>query len=50
MSKLQYGYNFDDGWIVFSRIASHTEGEVRDILQALERIYHPSFPELNLRQ
>ncbi len=29
------------------RVASHTEGEVRDILVALERIYRPSFPELN---
>jgi hypothetical protein len=34
----------------YCRIASHTEAEVRDILLALERIYHPSFPELNLRQ
>jgi hypothetical protein len=34
----------------WSRIASHTEAEVRDILLALERTYHPSFPELNLRQ
>jgi hypothetical protein len=32
------------------RIASHTEAEVRDILLALEQIYHSSFPELNLRQ
>jgi hypothetical protein len=34
----------------YCRIASHTEAEVRDILLALERIYHPSFPELNLQQ
>ena len=34
----------------YCRIASHTEAEVRDILLALERIYRPSFPELNLCQ
>ena len=34
----------------YCRIASHTETEVRDILLALEQIYHPSFPELNLCQ
>jgi hypothetical protein len=34
----------------YCRIASHTEAEVRDILRALERIYRPSFPELNLQQ
>src|SRR5207244_9420455 len=34
----------------YCRIASHTEAELRGILLALERIYHPSFPELNLRQ
>ncbi|HET8905938.1 MAG TPA: ATP-binding protein, partial [Ktedonobacterales bacterium] len=34
----------------YCRIASHTEAEVRDVLLALEQIYHPSFPELNLRQ
>jgi hypothetical protein len=34
----------------YCRVASHTEGEVRDILLALERIYRPSFPELNLQQ
>jgi hypothetical protein len=34
----------------YCRIASHTEGEVRDILLALEQIYRPSFPELNLQQ
>ena len=34
----------------YCRVASHTEAEVRDILLALERIYHPSFPALNLRQ
>ena len=31
----------------YCRVVSHTEGEVRDILLALERIYRPSFPELN---
>ncbi len=34
----------------YCRIASHTQEEVRDILGALERIYHPHFPALNLRQ
>jgi hypothetical protein len=34
----------------YCRIASHTEGEVRDILLALEHIYRPSFPALNLQQ
>jgi len=34
----------------YCRIASHTEGEVRDILLALEQIYRPSFPDLNLQQ
>src|SRR5437660_7621009 len=34
----------------YCRIASHTEAEVRNILLALERIYRPSFPELNLQQ
>src|SRR5947207_4927570 len=34
----------------YCRIASHTETEVRDILRALERIYRPSFSELNLQQ
>jgi hypothetical protein len=32
------------------RIASHTEGEGRDILLALEHMYRPSFPALNLQQ
>jgi hypothetical protein len=32
------------------RIASLTSGEVRHLLLALERIYHPSFPELDLCQ
>jgi hypothetical protein len=32
------------------RIASHTEGEVRDMLRALERIYRPAFPELHVQQ
>ncbi len=34
----------------YCRIASHSEGEVRDILLALEHIYRPSFPALNLQQ
>lgn len=34
----------------YCRIASHTKVEVRDILGALERIYHPHFPSLNLQQ
>jgi len=34
----------------YCRVVSHTEGEVRDILIALEQIYRPSFPELNLQQ
>jgi AAA domain len=34
----------------YCRVVNHTEAEVRDILLALERIYRPSFPELNLRQ
>src|SRR5438477_514630 len=34
----------------YCRVVSHTEGEVRDILLALEQIYHPSFPALNLQQ
>jgi len=34
----------------YCRIASHTEAEVRGILLALERIYRPSFCELNLQQ
>jgi len=34
----------------YCRVVSHTEGEVRDILIALEQIYRPSFPELNLPQ
>jgi hypothetical protein len=28
----------------YCRIASHTQGEVRHILLALERIYHPCLP------
>src|SRR5947207_1306514 len=39
-----------DRILPYCRIASHTEAEMRDILLALERIYHPSFPELNLQQ
>jgi hypothetical protein len=31
-------------------VVSHTEGEIRDILIALEQIYRPSFPELNLQR
>lgn len=34
----------------YCRIVSRTETEVHDILLALERMYQPSFPELNLRQ
>src|SRR5581483_9549753 len=34
----------------YCRVASHTEGEVRDILLSLEHIYRPSFPALNLQQ
>src|SRR5438132_3730357 len=34
----------------YCRVVSHTEGEVRDILLALEQIYRPSFPKLNLQQ
>src|SRR2546421_1176272 len=34
----------------YCRVASHTEGEVRDILLALEQIYRPSFPDLHLQQ
>jgi hypothetical protein len=34
----------------YCRVVSHTEGEVRDILIALEQIYRPSFPALNLQQ
>ena len=34
----------------YCRVVSHTEGEVRDILLALEQIYRPSFPALNLQQ
>ena len=34
----------------YCRVASHTEGEVRNILLALEHIYRPSFPALNLQQ
>src|SRR6266700_4996486 len=34
----------------YCRVISHTEGEVRDILLALEQIYRPSFPALNLQQ
>ena len=34
----------------YCRVVNHTEAEVRDILLALEQMYRPSFPELNLRQ
>jgi len=39
-----------DGLHPYCRVASHTEGEVRDILLALEHIYRPSFPALSLQQ
>jgi hypothetical protein len=39
-----------DGLYPYCRVASHTEGEVRDILLALEHIYRPSFPALDLQQ
>ncbi len=39
-----------DGLHPYCRVASHTEGEVRDILLALEHVYRPSFPALNLQQ
>src|SRR5260221_13223170 len=39
-----------DGLHPYCRVASHTEREVRDILLALEHIYRPSFPALNLQQ
>ncbi|MGH2506125.1 MAG: hypothetical protein ACRDHZ_01685 [Ktedonobacteraceae bacterium] len=39
-----------DGLHPYCRIASHTEGEVRDVLLALEHMYRPSFPALNLQQ
>ncbi len=34
----------------YCRVVSHTEGEVRDILLALEQMYRPSFSALNLQQ
>ena len=34
----------------FCRVASHTSEEVREILAALETLYHDLFPQLNLRQ
>ena len=34
----------------YCRVVSQTQGEVRDILLALEQIYRPSFPALNLQQ
>jgi hypothetical protein len=34
----------------FCRVASHTSEEVREILAALETVYHDLFPQLNLRQ
>jgi hypothetical protein len=34
----------------YCRVVSHAEGEIRDILIALEQIYRPSFPELNLQR
>ena len=34
----------------FCKIASHTSGEVREILAALETVYREALPQLNLRQ
>jgi hypothetical protein len=34
----------------YCKIVSHTQGEVRDILGALERVSRASFPSLNLRK
>ena len=34
----------------FCRVAGHTSEEVREILAALETVYHELFPQLNLRQ
>lgn len=34
----------------FCRVASHTSEEVREILAALETVYQPLFPQLNLHQ
>jgi hypothetical protein len=34
----------------YCRVVSHTGGEIRDILLALEQIYRPSFPALNLQR
>jgi AAA domain len=34
----------------FCRVAGHTSEEVREILAALETVYQPLFPKLNLRQ
>src|SRR6266702_3662749 len=39
-----------DGLHPYCRVASHSEGEVRAILLALEHVYRPSFPALNLQQ
>src|SRR6266536_4943170 len=39
-----------EGLHPYCLVASRTEGEVRDILLALEHIYRPSFPALNLQQ
>lgn len=46
---LQFRHRFDRVH-PYCRVVNHTEAEVRDILLALEQIYRPSFPELNLRQ
>ena len=35
---------------LYCRVVNHAEAEIRDILLALEQIYHPSFPEPHLRQ
>ncbi len=34
----------------FCRVVSHTSEEVREILAALEKVYQPLFPQLNLRR
>jgi hypothetical protein len=39
-----------DGVQPYCKVVSHTQGEVRDILGALERVYRASFPTLNLRK
>ena len=34
----------------FCRVVGHTSEEVREILETLERVYQPLFPQLNLRK